>query len=245
MNLFANIDGNIFINNNNKNSFNGRVFLCTTYNNEAETIYVQLWRLYDYVDKFIIVISNKTYQGRPKNFTFKPFEKEIERYKDKIDIANFDHVCNRKLYRGVSLSRCMERSQRDYTIPYMESKYNLTEKDLIISVDIDEILTREGIQYIKKHPPNNYKHIFGTLYFPYYYHNVEEWHRGLVIRYNKRMKSLSHFRMIRVNTSDLLRYDYNFSKPLITHCSYCFKNIEEYRNKLQSFGHSEFNNNRI
>ena len=84
VNLLANII------NNNENSFNGRIFLCTTYNNEAETVYIHLWRLYDYVDKFVIVISNKTYQGRPKNFTFKPFEKEIERYKDKIDIANFD-----------------------------------------------------------------------------------------------------------------------------------------------------------
>ena len=134
----------------------------------------------------------------------------------------------------------MERSQRDYTIPYMESKYNLTEKDLIISVDIDEILTREGIQYIKKHPPDNFKFIYGMTYFPYYNHRLDENSRGIVLRYNKAVKSLSYFRWIEIKDSDLMKYDYNPSKPLITHYSYCFKNIEEYKNKLKSFAHTEF-----
>ena len=240
MNINTNINKSIFINNTN-NTFNGRIFLCTTYNNEAEMVYVHIWRLYDYVDKFIIVISNKTYSGRPKNFTFKSFENDIKPYMNKIDIVNFDNICKRKLYPGTPLARCMERSQRDYAIPYIESKYNLTEKDLIITVDLDEILTREGIQYIKKHPPKNFKFIHGSLYFPYYYHRVADWQRGSVIRYNKTMKSLSYFRMIRINNSDLMRYDYNPSKPLITHCSYCFKNIDEYKNKLKSSAHTEFN----
>ena len=58
--------------NNNKinkiNSFDGRIFLCTLYNNEAESAYIHIWRLYHYVDKFIIVISNLTYSGKPKFF---------------------------------------------------------------------------------------------------------------------------------------------------------------------------------
>ena len=129
--------------NNNNNSLNGRIFLCTTYNNEAEMAYVHIWRLYDYVDKFIIVTSNKTYSGRPKNHTFKSFENDIKPYMNKIDIANFDNICNRKLYPGTPLPRCLERSQRDYVLPYIESKYNPTEKDLLISVDLDEILTKK------------------------------------------------------------------------------------------------------
>jgi hypothetical protein len=42
------------------NDNNGRVFICATYNNEEEMAYIHLWRLYDYVDKFIIVVSNLT-----------------------------------------------------------------------------------------------------------------------------------------------------------------------------------------
>ena len=72
----------------------------------------------------------------------------MEQYKDKIDIVYFNNVCNRDLYSGDYLNWCIEKSQRDYTKIYIESKYNPTEKDLLIVVDMDEILTREGIQYI-------------------------------------------------------------------------------------------------
>ena len=48
-----------------------RIFLCTLYNNEAEMAYIHIWRLFEYVDKFIIIVSNITYSGVPKNVTFK------------------------------------------------------------------------------------------------------------------------------------------------------------------------------
>ena len=37
----------------NTNSFKGRIFITIVYNNEAEFAYIHVWRLYDYVDKFI------------------------------------------------------------------------------------------------------------------------------------------------------------------------------------------------
>ena len=44
-----------------------RIFLCTLYNNEAEMAYIHIWRLFEYVDKFIIIVSNITYSGVPKS----------------------------------------------------------------------------------------------------------------------------------------------------------------------------------
>ena len=111
--------------------------------------YIHIWRLYDYVDKFIIVVSNLTYSLQPKNVTFDLYKKELKRYKNKIDIVYYDNICNREIYPGMPLNWCMDRSQRDYAKIYIESKYNSTEKDLLIVVDIDEILTREGIRFIK------------------------------------------------------------------------------------------------
>ena len=35
--------------------------------------------------------------------------------------------------------------------------------NLLIVADLDEILTREGIQYIKQHPPNNFYFIKGLF----------------------------------------------------------------------------------
>ena len=226
-------------NNNNKinkiNSSEGRIFLCTLYNNEAEAAYIHIWRLYNYVDKFIIVISNLTHSGKPKVFSLEPFEKNIKPFMDKIDFAFFVYSSN-NFKSGIR-----ERMQRDYAKTYIEEKYNPTEKDLLIVVDIDEILTREGIEYIKNNPPNHFKFIKGAMYFPYYYHKVADWNSGYVIRYNKNMKKLSEYRETKFGRNNLIQYKDKPSKPLITHCTYCFKNIEEYKIKLKSFLHQEFN----
>ena len=68
------------IKNKNNKFFHGRIFISFMYNNEAEMAYILIWRLYDYVDKFIIVVSNVTYTGHPKIVSFKPFEKNIKPY---------------------------------------------------------------------------------------------------------------------------------------------------------------------
>ena len=106
---------------------------------------------------------------------------------------------------------------------------------------MDEILTREGILYIRKNPPYNYKFIKGTYYFPYFYHKIHDWNSGYIVRYNKRMKSLSKYRSMAIKKHKIIRFKNNPTKPLLTHCSYCFKNIEEYRNKLATFAHQEYN----
>ena len=72
---------------------------------------------------------------------------------DKIDFVFFVYSSNN------IKSAIRERKQRDYAKTYIKEKYNPTEKDLLIVVDIDEILTREGIEYIINNPPNNFKYI--------------------------------------------------------------------------------------
>ena len=65
-----------------------RIFLCTLYNNEADMADVHIWRLFKYVDKFIIIVSNTTYSGVQKNVTFKSFEQNIHPYLNKVDRFN-------------------------------------------------------------------------------------------------------------------------------------------------------------
>ena len=223
-----------------KNSFHGRIFISFMYNNEAEMAYIHIWRLYDYVYKFIILTSNRTFSGIPKNFSFMPFEENISPYMKKVDIVNCSRICNRKEYPREKLAHCFEKSQRDYAKTFIEEHYNPTKDDLLIVVDIDEIFTKEGIEYVMKNPPNYFYFVKGSLYFPYYYHKVQDWDKGCVIRYNKNIKTLTKFRLMK-NKNNTLKFDFNSSKPLITHCSYCFKELEEYKNKLKSSFHQEFN----
>ena len=224
--------------NTNIDNSEGRIFLCTLYNNEAETAYIHIWRLYNYVYRFIIVVSNITHSGHPKTITFKDFSKDIKPFMDKVDIVFFDNTCNKEAYPTSPFEWCNEHGQRDYAKTYIEENYQPTEKDLLIVADLDEILTREGIEYIKKHPPSNFTCLKGSMYFPYYYFKIEDWNWAFVVRYNKKMLPLSKYRGR--NSSHALTYDYNPSKPLFTHCTYCFKSIEEYKHKLQSFAHKEY-----
>ena len=118
-----------FFNHNKTNIFNGRIFYCTIYNNEAEMAYILIWRLYNYVDKFIIVISNLTHTGHSKNFSFNSFEENIKPYMDKIDIVIFDNICNKKEYPDVEAHWCREKSQRDFAKTFIEK--NITQPKMI------------------------------------------------------------------------------------------------------------------
>ena len=95
----------------NNNLTQGRIFLCTLYNNEAAMAYIQIWRLYNYIDKFIIVTSNITHSGKAKNISFNLFEKDIRPYMDKIDIISFSNICNKKEYPHSDTYWCIEKSQ--------------------------------------------------------------------------------------------------------------------------------------
>ena len=56
-----------------------------------------IW-LYDYIDRFIFVISNITYLGHLKNIFFSPFEQNIEKHMNKVDIVFFNNICNKNTY---------------------------------------------------------------------------------------------------------------------------------------------------
>lgn len=214
-----------------------RIFDTWMYNSESEFAYIRMWRLYDYVDYFIIMISELTFSGLPNNISFAPFEKDIEPYKDKIHIFSKPRkICYRHAYHGIKSRWCRENSQRDYSLIIMREKFNLTSNDLVLVSDVDEIFTREAMRYIIKNPPKTYYYIKGAMYFPYYFHKVEDWNRAFVYRYDENNHHLAKLRLI-FNSENLIKGEHEF----ITHCSYCFRTIEQYRRKLQSFSHQEFN----
>jgi hypothetical protein len=107
----------------------------------------------------------------------------------------------------------------------LKKNYNHTGNDLLIVVGIDEIFSREGLEYIINNPPNNYKFIKSTYYFPNCYNKIRDWNKGYVVRYNKKMNFLSKYRDMNDYNYNLLKFKYNSTKSLITHCSYCIKTI--------------------
>ena len=77
---------------NNRDNRDKRFFLMFSYNNEAEMAYIHIWRLYDYIYKFIIIVSNQKFSGLPKNVSFAPFDNELKKFKNKMDVVYFDNI---------------------------------------------------------------------------------------------------------------------------------------------------------
>jgi hypothetical protein len=55
------------------------------------------------------------------------------------------------------------------------------------------------------------------------------------------MTTFTKYRRMPIKNHHILKYKFNPSKPFITHCSYCFKELEQYKNKIISFSDQEFN----
>lgn len=217
----------------------GRVFDVWMYSNEAQVAYVRLWRLYDYVDKFIIVVSHYVHSGKRRKISFKPYEKEIEKYKDKIEIVYAPHICDSTRYYSDKDNWCKEKTQRDYGLTYIEMNHNPGPDDIILVSDADEIFTRDAVERFKRDKPDTFYYVSGVTYFPYYFHRVDVWNVAFVLRYTLVNYSLSQIRNNGYMNKENI---YGLGENLVTHCTYCFESIEQYRDKLKSFAHVEFNN---
>ena len=65
------------------------------------------------------------------------------------------------------------------------------------------------MEYIIKNPPKDYYFPKGSIHFPHYYHKVEDWDKGLVIRCNKSMYSLTKLRIMKGTDNNTLKFKYN------------------------------------
>ena len=220
-----------------RNFKNFTLFDTFLYNNEAAQAYTRIWRHYPYVDYFIIIYSDITFSGKKKNLSFYPFEKEIGQYKDKIRLVQYSRDKLLKRYRSKAYAWANEASSRDLATTYIEENFHVTNNDVLLVSDCDEIFTRKALRQIIQNPPETYYIVPGKQYFPYYFHIVDSWNRAFVIRYQPNLH-LDYYRMISIDSTKGIKPDFGFD--FITHCSYCFPNIEEYKNKLLSFSHVEY-----
>ena len=62
----------------------------------------------------------------------------------------------------------------------------------------------------------------------------DPWYRSFVLRYNDKIESFQYYRDVE-NTHPFPHF------PVVTHCSYCFNDIDLYKRKINSFAHQEFN----
>lgn len=229
--------------------------------NELDLLDIRLSILNPYVDYFIISECDYTFSGLKKPFNFENNKERYSKYLDKIiyvknhnsnDTNNFneEYVGNKKIYYDFISNHfknthyhwkheshwCRDFIHREYVKLGME---NCKDDDIVIFGDLDEFPDPNILNNYLNNLDKNKSYVL-KLKFMYYFinnENIEDWYGTLITQF-KNLKNIT-LNEIRRNRMNL-----NIINDAGWHLSFMggSKKIKE---KIQSYGHQEFNNNFI
>lgn len=211
-----------------------RIFDCFFYSGEAAMLYIRLWRFYDYVDKFLITVLPISYTNQPRNYSIWPFEEEIRQFKDKIVFLDELPVTDYSIDSSKAWS--FENSIRRFHIQYIKKHFKPKKGDLIIATDLDEQLTREGMDWVIEHFTSsvNLYPLMPHLQPGYLFKQGNT--IGITVHeYDDNMPDLLEIRR------KVHRHGRYTGQILATHCSWCFTHLENFTRKKDSYSHQEKN----
>ena len=209
-----------------------KIFDCFSYWDEDLLLEIRLNILNDYVDYFIIVEGNKTWQNNPKKLKFdikkfKEFEKKII-YIPVEDLPDGNNPYIRENFQRNAISRGLAKAK---------------DEDLIIISDLDEIPDPEKIKIFNK--KMRYA-VFKQLHF-YYKINLQSqknpfWH-GSRICVKKYLKSPQWLRNLKTKKKPFWKI-FKKNIQLINNGGWHFsflKDPDSIKKKILSYSHQEFN----
>lgn len=195
--------------------------------NEVDLLEIRLNELYDVVDKFIIMESEYTFQGKKKPLYYLDNKSRFSSFLDKIIHINATSIPTNNPWM-------VEETQRNFILNYIQT---FKDEDYIIQSDADEIISRNIIQEIKKQ--NLIKMFCIGLNLYYYNLNckcITLWKVNIIpVKFYKTTKP-SVYR----NNAQTNKIDFNGG----WHFSY-FGGVKSIINKLESYSHTEFNTEHI
>jgi len=221
-----------------------KLYDCFIFNNETDLLEIRLNILNDYVDYFVIIESSETFTGLKKKLIF-----NIENYpkfKDKIIYG----VINE--FPKNSTAWQNESYQRNYISKLLE---NANSDDFIMISDLDEIPNLKNINLLDY---NEKLIVFEQRLFLYklnYGETKPSWHGTRCVQ-KKNLKTPQQIRNLKTHKRySFYRIDkkyfsnkYEASFKVIKNGGWHFSwlgNINFIRQKLESFSHTELNNDKI
>ena len=181
-----------------------KTFDCFLFFNELDLLEIRLNLLYSYVDYFVIVESEITFQGNLKEFIFEKNQSRFEKFKDKIfyykiykynfdftnlpyikDPQNDDENILNTIYKLVDDARDFDKKefwwgndnfQRE-SIWRALAQIKPSNADLILLSDADEIISIQALMTIKKEIKSNLLYCCKQHEFYYFlnYHHNSNW----------------------------------------------------------------------
>ena len=214
-----------------------------TYFNEKELVELRLKYLNSIVDYFIVIESNITFTGKEKKWNFpdllknglKKFSSKIQYHQMKVDLEKAEAEKSPR-YVGKTLGRSwrVETMQRNF-LKEAHKKFSSND-DIIIISDLDEIPSRDKINFIKS---CDFKTIAPVAFGQSLFHlncnylHLEPWIGSVVItkqlidKYEPQV-----FRDLRNRISHFNDAGWSFTS---------FGGAKKVREKLEAFCHEEYN----
>ena len=204
-----------------------KVIDCFIFYNELDMLEFRLEELNDFVDRFVIVESTKTFVGKEKSLIFEENSSRFEKYLHKITHVVENNMDNINPWTN-------ETTQRNAIDKGIKS-LNLNENDIILISDVDEIPDTKTLSEFKKNGVNQLL----TLRQEMYYYNLTckfngVWHFPKAIDYLT-YKIYGSPQKIRMSQGKII---YNGG----WHFSY-FGDADFIKNKINNFSHQEYNSN--
>ena len=230
---------------------------------ELDLLEIRLEYLYPFVDKFIIVEARQSFKGNTKDFIFEQNSKRYQKYLDKIiyhkiediqfnyeGLINFLKKSNSKVCKKISLFIEKHDYYEKNNLSFILDSYHrecihiglekiCKDEDIVLLSDLDEIPPFEIVKNLKLENKLNKLYVFVQNEFQYFLNNYANgnWY-GTII---------SPYKLIKEHSLNQLRKNSSRFK-VISNSGYHFTSIGNKKsiiNKIENWGHQEFNNNII
>jgi beta-1,4-mannosyl-glycoprotein beta-1,4-N-acetylglucosaminyltransferase len=213
--------------------------------NELDLLNYRLNILDDYVDYFILVESRQSFAGNEKNLIFEENKNLFLNFSKKIIHVIVDLPFKKNdIENNRNLAWRNEEFQRN-SIKLGIEKLSLSNEDIIITSDVDEIINPEILNKLKNGNLDYDKNNLNRIGCDMYYFNLNclihrnQWCGIKLLNFNTYKTKGYTFEQMRT-----LEWHTNVNKIDNGgwHLSY-FSDISGIKNKIQNFSHQEFNYN--
>lgn len=212
---------------------------CFTFFNELDMLEYRLHTLCDTVDWFVLVEAAYTHKGAEKPFYYEENKERFAKFHHKIihvkvyDMPNTANAWDNENHQRRCIGRGLEQ-------------LNLKSSDLLIISDVDEIPNKKKLQDLCKRVVQDPVSIFASLLMDMYYYTlnckIEVWGYTRVLTYDLFCSVFNKDAQVARMLPPTLKSQvpYQDIEDAGWHLSY-FGNSDFIQNKLNHFGHQEFN----